>query len=164
MAQMTPSRWPLPAGLPRPARSWDVWEVSFVVEGRGLGEVTSVDAQQVGGIRSILAFRLGMFGLSALKDTVLVIVSEIVTNAVEHVGGLGGGSVTFVQQLSSSLRFEVTDSGRGRPQPRNPGPDDERGRGLTLVNALTDELGGTWGFDPDKRTLWVDLPITPPLS
>lgn len=40
------------------------------------------------------------------------------------------------------MRIEVHDSDRNRPERREPSADDDSGRGLALVDALT---GGRWG-------------------
>ncbi|MEU9265990.1 ATP-binding protein [Streptomyces sp. NPDC048251] len=81
-------------------------------------------------------------------DTVLL-VSELATNAVRHTLGTrflcGVGLVTH-----GRLRLEVHDhdrTGRGLPR-REPGPDDEGGRGLFLV----EQLAETWGVDRSRLT------------
>ncbi|TQJ57766.1 ATP-binding protein [Streptomyces sp. NBC_00080] len=81
-------------------------------------------------------------------DTVLL-VSELATNAVRHTLGTrflcGVGLVTH-----GRLRLEVHDHDRtGRGLPRcEPGPDDEGGRGLFLV----EQLAETWGVDRSRLT------------
>ncbi|MGW7312230.1 ATP-binding protein [Streptomyces sp. NPDC054865] len=118
-----------------------------------------VEAQFVGRIRRITAARVKLLGLERLADSLLLIVSEIVTNAVEHASCGGPGSVTFTQRLGEGrLRIEVSDTGRGLPEAKVSSATEESGRGLHLVDSLTDELGGRWGFDADHRTTWVDLP------
>ncbi|GAA3084130.1 hypothetical protein GCM10020254_30660 [Streptomyces goshikiensis] len=55
------------------------------------------------------------------------------------------------------LRLEVSDAGSGRPELRHPGADDERGRGLRLV----DELSHRWGVSERAggigKTVWSEL-------
>jgi anti-sigma regulatory factor (Ser/Thr protein kinase) len=50
---------------------------------------------------------------------------------------------------------EITDDNTQLPQPTLPGPADESGRGLTLVEALAD----TWGTRPTStgKTVWFTL-------
>nr|WSX47586.1 ATP-binding protein [Streptomyces sp. NBC_00974]WSX54270.1 ATP-binding protein [Streptomyces sp. NBC_00974] len=138
----------------------DTWTVTFAVSGHAPGEPVPVaDAQQVRGVRRIVAARLAFLGLGCLQEALLLIVSEIVTNAVEHAGGPGGGSVQVAQRLGGGrLITEVCDSGRGRPRMGIAGAEEENGRGLFLVDSLTTELGGTWGFDLDRRAIWVEIP------
>ncbi|CAM5272779.1 hypothetical protein SAVIM338S_00015 [Streptomyces avidinii] len=147
--------------LPAPhTRSSNMWTATFAVSGRASGEpVSAADARQVRGVRRIVSAWLAFLGLGCLQDGLLVIVGEIVTNAVEHAGGPGGGSVQVTQRLGGGcLLTEVRDSGRGRPRMGVAGAEEESGRGLFLVDSLTSELGGTWGFDPDRRTVWVEIP------
>ncbi|MDR6979634.1 anti-sigma regulatory factor (Ser/Thr protein kinase) [Streptomyces sp. 3330] len=90
-------------------------------------------------------------------DAVLL-VSELATNAVRHTLGTrflcGVGLVT-----NARLRLEVHDhdrTGRGLPR-REPGPDDEGGRGLFLV----EQLAETWGVGRSRLTggnaVWLTM-------
>lgn len=116
------------------------------------------DARRVGQMRTIVAAQLRLLGLDTLVDSMALVVSELVTNAVEH----GGGSMSVSLLITGTkVRLEVGDSGAGRPCPRSAGSGDENGRGLFLVDSLTAELGGRWGFDPDRHAVWVEIP-TPP--
>ncbi|MDX3114434.1 ATP-binding protein [Streptomyces scabiei] len=90
-------------------------------------------------------------------DAVLL-VSELATNAVRHALGtrfLCGVGLVGV----GCLRLEVHDQDRsGRVLPRRePGPDDEGGRGLLLV----EQLAQTWGVDRSRLTggnaIWATL-------
>ncbi|MGW7312697.1 ATP-binding protein [Streptomyces sp. NPDC054865] len=140
------------------------WTASLTVLGRSEPSDPKPDAeaQFVGRIRRITAARLNLLGLESLVDSLLLIVSEVVTNAVEQAGCDGAGSVTFTQRLAGGrLRIEVSDTGRGRPEVKALSTTEESGRGLYLVANLTGELGGTWGFDLDHRTTWIDLPAVP---
>jgi len=94
------------------------------------------------------------WGLHDLADTIELIVSELVTNAVkasadqdqrpyytdEH------GLACIHLRLSTdrqAVLVEVWDANFTLPAPNQPGPDDESGRGLMLVEALA----GRWGWD-----------------
>ncbi|MEW2395213.1 ATP-binding protein [Streptomyces sp. NPDC046862] len=87
-----------------------------------------------------------------------LLVSELATNAVRHTVGArflcGIGLIT-----DGCLRLEVHDqdsTGRGLPT-CEPGPDDESGRGLLLVEAIA----ATWGVDRSLLTggnaVWATL-------
>ncbi|MFF0698551.1 ATP-binding protein [Streptomyces tendae] len=52
--------------------------------------------------------------------------------------------------------IEVDDGSPCTPVLRCPGPDDESGRGLLLVQALAE----AWGVSPDGTTTWCTLPLT----
>ncbi|MEV8537520.1 ATP-binding protein [Streptomyces sp. NPDC051572] len=85
-------------------------------------------------------------------------VSELLTNVIRHIGE--GTPVTLrVTCEDGRTRIAVTD-----PEPytwlvvRAPGPDDENGRGLVLLDALATRWGVEQG--PEGKTVWCEL--TPP--
>ena len=86
-------------------------------------------------------------------DTVRLLISELVTNAVRH----GGDSkpVTLHASWNSHLRIEVMDRGHGfAPKPRSGPTDEPGGYGLFLVGTLADR----WGVDTDEcTTVWFEL-------
>lgn len=90
-----------------------------------------------------------------LADTVVLLVSELVTNAVLH-----ARSTTRIRLDlgESALRVEIDDVGGRLPAPLAPAPLDENGRGLRMVAQLTARSGCT-DFVGGK-SIWfeVDLP------
>jgi serine/threonine-protein kinase RsbW len=80
-----------------------------------------------------------------------VIVSELVTNAVEH----GTGTVEVrVQARDEGLCVEVTTTlTPGRPDVHHPSPGTTSGRGLSLVEALSRAWGHT--DHGQLRTVWA---------
>jgi hypothetical protein len=93
---------------------------------------------------------------------VALVVSELVTNAVEHVPrvtrGCARGIVIGLEAGRGWLRVEVHDS--GEKQPRTPAPDREAedGRGLLLVAGLAQR----WGVEqrrPFGKVVWAELPV-----
>lgn len=143
----------------------DLMATSFEVEGHLAGDpVPAVDAMRVGHIRRIVAARLRYLGLSAFCDPAVAIVSELVTNAVEHAGwGSGERRCVTVTQLYArgQLHLLVKDEGRGQPQASDVPPEAESGRGLLIVELITAELGGRWGFSLGSRTAWCVIPVQP---
>jgi two-component sensor histidine kinase len=93
-------------------------------------------------------------GLHHLSDTIELVVSELVTNAVSasvdenqrpHYTD-GHGTACVHLRLSTNRRtvlVEVWDENVRPPEPTPAGLDDESGRGLMLVEALTER----WGWD-----------------
>ncbi len=90
------------------------------------------------------------------KDDVLLLTSELVTNAVIHAPG---AIVLNVELLQNRLRVAVVDHGPGRPvvQP----PEDltrPSGRGMVIV----DSMSSAWGVDPlpgGAKSVWFELRI-----
>jgi anti-sigma regulatory factor (Ser/Thr protein kinase) len=73
-----------------------------------------------------------------LVERATLCVSEVVTNALEH----GRGPLELrVRLAADALHVEVHDSGRRLPEPRDALPDDESGRGLAIVDAVSDGWG-----------------------
>lgn len=90
------------------------------------------------------------WGLAGIADDLVLLVSELVTNAAQH----GGGCHSFrMYRTASGIRVEVRQCSSGLPRVRHPGAHQERGRGLLLVELLAD----AWGAEPDGRTAWFTL-------
>ncbi|MFG1806121.1 ATP-binding protein [Streptomyces sp. NPDC049040] len=93
--------------------------------------------------RHLLAHQLDAWGLPRLADAAEVVVSELVTNAVNHARSPRGHLIgTSFERLDGGVRIEVHDASERKPERRKASEDEEYGRGLALVDALT---GGQWG-------------------
>lgn len=73
-------------------------------------------------------------------ETVQLLVSEIVTNAVVH-GGSDRVRFSVSYDPSGDVLIEADDGAPARIAVRNPAGDDETGRGLLLVDALARAWG-----------------------
>jgi len=85
-------------------------------------------------------------------DTAVLLVSELVTNAIRHAKGPCALVVTFG---GDSVELSVEDSDPRPPAPRAAGGLDESGRGFVLVGALADD----WGVRalPGGKATWFVL-------
>jgi anti-sigma regulatory factor (Ser/Thr protein kinase) len=95
---------------------------------------------------------LDSWRISSRRDDALLLLSELVTNAVKrcHVG------VDVVIQPDDALRVEVFDDDAGEPPRLHVGePLDEHGRGLQLVDAIADR----WGYRevPPRQAVWFTV-------
>ncbi|MGV9251450.1 ATP-binding protein [Streptomyces sp. NPDC003697] len=94
-----------------------------------------------------------------IVDALLIVVSELCTNAVQH-GRCKAFTVRAWMSAAGELHFEVHDGTPSPvPQPQRPTAEAENGRGLFLVDLLITELGGTWGFTEDGTCVWCRLPL-----
>ncbi|MFE5596687.1 ATP-binding protein [Streptomyces sp. NPDC056549] len=115
--------------------------------------------ESVGVARRLVAAVLDRWGLSELTDPAVLIVSELVTNAIVHAGARTcGASIRVVVSRAEDDRVQlaVTDLDR-RPLTLvgETRPDQESGRGLALVAALSED----WGVNPRHwgKQVWAVL-------
>ena len=92
----------------------------------------------------------------AVLDDALLVISELVTNAVRH----GGPPIVLAVDCDgAALHVRVRDGGPTLPTPRTAGADAESGRGMSLI----DLLSSTWGVDPvpdeqgPGKEVWFEL-------
>jgi PAS domain S-box-containing protein len=104
--------------------------------------------------RGLARETLTTWGLSQLSETVELLVSELVTNAVRH----GAGDIGLRLIRAGSLLCEVRDDGHDLPALRNADLTAEDGRGLQLVTALADR----WGTQrtPTGKVVWFEQALS----
>ena len=111
------------------------------------------DPASVGQARRAARAALRAWGTSEdLEGDALVVVSELVTNAVLH----ARSDITLRLTLRGDhLRVEVGDLDPNLPEVRPYGPEAGTGRGLALVAAATER----WGAEPagDGKVVWAEL-------
>ena len=100
---------------------------------------------------------LANWPIGELADDALLVVSELVTNAVIHAGTEFTVSCTH---LGTAIRLAVRDCYPGRALPAmiiEPGTDRTSGRGLLLCASLS----ASWGVEYDQagKTVWCHLPL-----
>jgi anti-sigma regulatory factor (Ser/Thr protein kinase) len=94
----------------------------------------------------------------AEHDDILLVISELVTNAVRHVTyGPGEGTVSLALGVARPcLRIEVCDRGTGFSiqgvDP--PAPDAPDGRGLLIVDAIATRWGASRG---SRHCVWMEM-------
>ena len=95
--------------------------------------------------------RLPLWGMEALTEDAVAVVSELAANAVNATspddGGLG--IIVALHAVRPGLRISVWDVGPGHPAPADADPSAETGRGLTIIDALTHS---NWGWWPTPRS------------
>jgi anti-sigma regulatory factor (Ser/Thr protein kinase) len=85
----------------------------------------------------------------ARLDTAVLLISELVTNAVLH----GRGQIRLSIDIhDGDARITVSDDGGGKPAVR-PHPGPEGGWGLRLVG----ELASRWGVREGRTQVWFEL-------
>jgi len=97
--------------------------------------------------------------LGCLADTAVLLVSELVTNVVQHAGPAVSATVLRLEYGDGWLRIEVHDTCPHAPRPRVPDWLDESGFGLMLVDALA----AKWGVQLTMhgKAVWAELDARP---
>ncbi|MEU9076566.1 ATP-binding protein [Kitasatospora sp. NPDC004745] len=127
------------------------------------------DPAEVGRARRWVRSRLLNHGVdpdAPIAETVVLVVSELVTNAVVHTGSpavlrlclpVEDGPAGTPEAPLCPLRVEVADASRTAPAPRHAGADEDatNGRGLELVELLCER----WGWYPDGsgKRVWCEI-------
>jgi anti-sigma regulatory factor (Ser/Thr protein kinase) len=87
----------------------------------------------------------------ATVDAAELMASELATNSVRH----GKSEFELTIQARPQVRVEIRDANRSEPVMADPAPLDPTGRGLRIVQAMSDG----WGIIPstDGKTVWFVL-------
>lgn len=102
---------------------------------------------EVAGVRRLLEQRLTKWGCPEV-DAVVLAVHELVANAVRHGCASTGDVVRLAAHYAEGLLLvTVADPSPAPPVPRPAGDGAVDGRGLALVEALTD----CWGYGPSPE-------------
>lgn len=134
---------PAPGAGPRPTR---------------LSRTLPPRPQAAAAARTLARDALCAWGRTGAVDAVTLVVSEMVTNAVQH------ARTTLQLDLECErdlVRVSVTDSNQEWPRHNHPSPDTEHGRGVHLV----DLLATRWGVRslPQGKRVWAELPAAHPV-
>lgn len=89
-------------------------------------------------------------------DTASLIVSELATNCVRHAHT---DLAVTIEQTESQIRVDIADAGTGVVTPRHPGPAEVSGRGLRIVDRLSDAWGVREYANGDGKSVWFELSL-----
>jgi len=91
-----------------------------------------------------------------IAEAVEVMVSELATNCLVHTSS---PFTMRVDLTDERIRVDMTDTGDGTDDiaPRTPEPDEPTGRGLMIIEGLSD----AWGVQPEApgKTVWFRLSL-----
>jgi anti-sigma regulatory factor (Ser/Thr protein kinase) len=113
-----------------------------------------------GGPYAVTAARLALADLESQLDAsvafdVRLLVSELVTNSVQHASVAAEDSIVLLVSIGDeSVRVTVSDEGPGFEPPSSPPPEDaDAGWGLFLVEQLAD----AWGVGEAGKGVWFEI-------
>ncbi len=95
-----------------------------------------------------------------VSESVSVMVSELSTNALVHAAG---GFEVIVDRSDHHVLVSVCDRGDGTPELQSPDASEPHGRGLRIVDALSDQ----WGIsstDEVGKSVWFRMSLDPPVT
>jgi anti-sigma regulatory factor (Ser/Thr protein kinase) len=109
-------------------------------------------AQSARDARLFIKERLNAWGREDLSEAAELLTNELVTNSIVHAGT---DIVVEASHEPEVVRIEVSDFEGGAVARRRGALDDERGRGLELVDALA----SSWGVvrSPGRKTVWFEI-------
>lgn len=123
---------------------------------RDLGCSFSVRPQAAAEARRAL---VGLALPAPTRETLALVVSELVSNAVRHAGLFAGDAIRLrITNGDGRVRVEVHDRGHGFKAPTaDADPLTPGGQGLVIVAAVSEAWGV--GYDDDGCTVWAEVAV-----
>ncbi|MGW2865601.1 ATP-binding protein [Streptomyces sp. NPDC001205] len=138
------------------------WREPREVPALRLSQCFSSEPAAAPAVRRFVSAALGQWGYTQATDDLLLCACELATNAQIHGTDEGEQFLVSVMCLErpGSFRVEVHDRSLNFPLAGPVTPDDEDGRGLLLVSALSSR----WGVEPRSggKVVWSELQIPLP--
>ncbi|MEU0284067.1 SpoIIE family protein phosphatase [Streptomyces sp. NPDC052492] len=101
------------------------------------------DPQALSDTRSMIRTAAGAWGARDRADEIELVADEMITNVLMHTEGSATVILSVLDGTERRLRIEVEDSSSALPRRREAGESGVSGRGLLLVETLTD----VWGVE-----------------
>ncbi|TXS49130.1 SpoIIE family protein phosphatase [Streptomyces sp. t39] len=125
--------------------------------GRLRQHVAQNDPEGLRSARHMVRAAVRAWGAGGRADEIELVADEMITNALMHTDG---GAVVTVRVLTGArrrLKVEVEDRSSALPRRRDAGEDGVSGRGLLLVDRLSD----AWGVESrgSGKSVWCDFAV-----
>ncbi|UXY27803.1 ATP-binding protein [Streptomyces sp. HUAS TT20] len=109
-------------------------------------------------LRRAAVSQLSRWGMPVAADEAELLVTELATNVVKHVGE-GASATLILEWRGERLRLELHDKSRAMPLPNTADCDAECGRGLHLLAALALDWGTV--LTAVGKAVWCEISISP---
>ncbi|MGI5353037.1 ATP-binding protein [Streptomyces sp. CA-250714] len=117
-----------------------------------------VRASALGCVRTIVKAHMCLWGFAPLAETVALCLHELLANVPRHTGS--PKCKLTLDRSPDRLRVTVSDTSQTLPVKREPDWTKETGRGLVLLDEMTD----AWGAEPNPdggKSVWFEIRATP---
>jgi serine/threonine-protein kinase RsbW len=91
------------------------------------------------------------------RETAEILVSEVATNCVRHTSS---DFSVRIETTGPRIRVDVSDQGTGTPKLRSPSASEPSGRGLRIVDLLSDRWGVLSSPSAAGKTVWFEIADT----
>lgn len=127
--------------------------------GRLQQHVAQADPDALSEARHMIGAAVRAWGARERADEVELIADELITNALMHTEGPAIVTLRVLTAPERRLRVEVEDSSSALPRRRDAGESGVSGRGLLLVDLLSD----TWGVEArgGGKVVWCEFAVPP---
>ncbi|MEW1646612.1 MULTISPECIES: SpoIIE family protein phosphatase [unclassified Streptomyces] len=118
------------------------------------------DAEALSEARHMIRAAVRAWGTGERSDEVELVADELITNALMHTEGSAIVTLRVLDGTGRRLRVEVEDSSSALPRRREAGESGVSGRGLLLVDLLTD----VWGVEArgSGKCVWCEFLVPDP--
>ncbi|WTV81283.1 ATP-binding protein [Streptomyces sp. NBC_00028] len=106
-------------------------------------------------LRRAAVRQLGRWGMPAVAEETELLVTELATNVIKHVGE-GATATLILEWCGEVLRLEVHDKSPAAPRLKSAGCEEECGRGLHLLAALAVDWGTV--ITAAGKAVWCEIP------
>ncbi|OIJ67281.1 SpoIIE family protein phosphatase [Streptomyces mangrovisoli] len=128
--------------------------------GRLQQHVAPGDPEALSEARHMIRAAVRAWGARDRADEIELVADELITNALMHTEGSAIVTLRVLTGPDRRLRVEVEDTSSALPRPRDAGESGVSGRGLLLVEQLTD----VWGVEArgGGKCVWCEFTATQP--
>ncbi|MBO0830644.1 MAG: ATP-binding protein [Actinobacteria bacterium] len=131
----------------------------------------TADARSIGTARAFTQRTLQKWGADYVAENAAAVVTELMTNALQH-GLPPHGADTSTRSPAAPIRLGLADPGpyvicavadcsSEPPTPKHPDWQDEAGRGMLVVAALSDQWGCAFAPSGEGKVVWAAFATKP---
>ncbi|MGW1071687.1 SpoIIE family protein phosphatase [Streptomyces sp. NPDC002537] len=123
--------------------------------GRLQQHIAPADPESLRAARHMIRAAVRAWGARERSDEIELVADELITNALLHTDGAAVATIRIIPGPERRVRVEVEDKSSVLPRRREPGESGVSGRGLLLVDRLTD----VWGVESrgTGKSVWCEF-------